>query len=273
MGALPMRRRAAAGHSPGTPRQTVRVTTLDELRAEIAAHESNAWATARGWEPLVIGESTARILILSQAPGRLAQESGIAFDDPSGRLLRSWMGVTDAEFWDPAKVAILPMDAYFPGSRGAPAVTGSDEEAVASERTAAALEDAAVERAGAALPGEPRPAAERRAAAMDSEPARPPRGGGDLPPRRDFADRWHPRVLELLPEVRLRLVIGGYAQRRYLGPGNVTEHVRDAASHLPFFPLVHPSPLARGWRSANPWFAESTVPMLQRLVREALEGE
>lgn len=204
------------------------MTTLDELRAEIAAHESNAWATARGWKPLVIGESTARILILSQAPGRLAQESGIAFDDPSGRLLRSWMGVTDAEFWDPAKVAILPMDAYFPGSRGAPA-----------------------------------PAAA----------GRPPRGGGDLPPRRDFADRWHPRVLELLPEVRLRLVIGGYAQRRYLGPGSVTEHVRDAASHLPFFPLVHPSPLARGWRSANPWFAETTVPLLQRLVREALEGE
>lgn len=198
------------------------MSTLDELRAEIAAHESNAWATALGWKPLVIGEPTARILILSQAPGRLAQESGIAFDDPSGRLLRSWMGVTDAEFWDPAKVAILPMDAYFPGSR-------------------------------------PADAEGRRAS-------------GDLPPRPDFADRWHPRVLEQLPQVRLRLVIGAYAQRRYLGPGSVTEHVRAAASHLPLFPLVHPSPLARGWRSTNPWFAESTVPLLQREVRAALES-
>lgn len=221
------------------------MTTLDELRDEIAAHESNAWAVARGWKPLVIGESTARILILSQAPGRLAQESGVAFDDPSGRLLRSWMGVTDAEFWDPAKVAILPMDAYFPGSRGAPAAP----------------------RADAGL------GADAAAPTMTTAAARPPRGGGDLPPRRDFADRWHARVLELLPDVRLRLVIGGYAQRRYLGPASVTEYVRDAASHLPFFPLVHPSPLARGWRSANPWFAESTVPLLQRLVREALEGE
>ncbi|GMA29504.1 uracil-DNA glycosylase family protein [Arenivirga flava] len=218
------------------------MTTLDELRAEIAAHESNAWATARGWKPLVIGESTARILILSQAPGRLAQESGIAFDDPSGRLLRSWMDVTDAEFWDPAKVAILPMDAYFPGSRGAPSGPGARA----------------------------RPDVVTGTGAESGTPA-PARGGGDLPPRPDFADRWHPRVLQQLPEVRLRLVIGAHAQRRYLGPGSVTEHVRDAEAFLPFFPLVHPSPLARGWRTANPWFAHSTVPLLRRLVRRALD--
>ncbi len=214
--------RARGGALMRPPGRLDPVSTLDELRAEIAAHESNAWATAQGWKPLVIGEPSARILILSQAPGRLAQESGIAFDDPSGRLLRAWMGVTDAEFWDPAQVAILPMDAYFPGSRAATGPTGR-------------------------------------------------RPSGDLPPRRDFAERWHPRVLEQLPEVRLRLVIGGYAQRRYLGAGSVTDNVRAAESFLPFFPLVHPSPLARGWRSANPWFAESTVPRLQREVRAALE--
>jgi uracil-DNA glycosylase len=57
----------------------------------------------------------ARLFICSQAPGARAHASGIPFSDPSGVRLRSWMGVTEAEFYDPAKIAIIPIGFCFPG--------------------------------------------------------------------------------------------------------------------------------------------------------------
>lgn len=91
------------------------MTGLDDLRIEIAAHPSNAWATEQGWKPLVIGSSSSRILIVGQAPGRRAQESGVPWNDASGVRLRSWLGVTDDEFYDASRFAIVPMDFYYPG--------------------------------------------------------------------------------------------------------------------------------------------------------------
>ncbi|RUR00954.1 uracil-DNA glycosylase family protein [Labedella endophytica] len=91
------------------------MTALDDLRAEIAAHPSNAWATVQGWEPLVIGSPASRVLLISQAPGRRAQETGIPWNDASGVRLRSWLGVTDEEFYDTSRFAIVPMDFYYPG--------------------------------------------------------------------------------------------------------------------------------------------------------------
>ncbi len=58
----------------------------------------------------------ARILIAGQAPGRKVHESGVPFDDASGDRLRSWMGVDAATFYDPSKIAILPMGFCFPGT-------------------------------------------------------------------------------------------------------------------------------------------------------------
>lgn len=68
-----------------------------------------------GPRPIFQLHPDARILIASQAPGRIAHESGVPFEDPSGRRLRSWMGVDRDVFYDPAKVAILPMAACYPG--------------------------------------------------------------------------------------------------------------------------------------------------------------
>lgn len=65
--------------------------------------------------PVLRASATARILIASQAPGNLADRSGKPFDDPSGRRLRAWMGVTDDEFYDESRVAIVPMGFCFPG--------------------------------------------------------------------------------------------------------------------------------------------------------------
>ncbi|MEO1569046.1 MAG: uracil-DNA glycosylase family protein [Pseudomonadota bacterium] len=68
--------------------------------------------------PIFQVSSTARILIASQAPGNLAHQSGKPFDDPSGRRLRSWMGITDEAFYDASRVAIVPMGFCFPGYDG-----------------------------------------------------------------------------------------------------------------------------------------------------------
>lgn len=54
-------------------------------------------------------------MVCSQAPGTRAHKSGTPFNDPSGVRLREWMGVTDAEFYDSSRVAIVPMGFCFPG--------------------------------------------------------------------------------------------------------------------------------------------------------------
>lgn len=93
------------------------MNNLDRIRQEITDHADNAWAKEQGWDPLFAAHKDAKIVIIGQAPGRLAQASGVPWDDPSGRNLRAWMGVSDEVFYDPTKVAIVPMDFYFPGSK------------------------------------------------------------------------------------------------------------------------------------------------------------
>jgi uracil-DNA glycosylase len=65
--------------------------------------------------PVVVASSRARILIASQAPGTKVHLSGVPFTDASGDRLRSWLGVTSDEFYDPEKFAIVPMGFCFPG--------------------------------------------------------------------------------------------------------------------------------------------------------------
>lgn len=59
--------------------------------------------------------ATARICICGQAPGTRVHASGVPFTDPSGDRLRAWMGVTSEEFYDPSRIAIIPMGFCFPG--------------------------------------------------------------------------------------------------------------------------------------------------------------
>jgi uracil-DNA glycosylase len=67
-------------------------------------------------KPILQFDSRARILIASQAPGRRAHESGIPFDDLSGDRLRNWMGIGREEFYDPLKIAIVPLAFCYPGT-------------------------------------------------------------------------------------------------------------------------------------------------------------
>lgn len=97
---------------------------------------------------------------------------------------------------------------------------------------------------------------------------------GDLPPRKDFAPRWHPLILGQLPELRLTVLIGKYAQDHYLvgrAKSNLTETVRAFREYLPdAFPLVHPSPLNFRWQAHNPWFETDTLPVLKAVVADAI---
>lgn len=65
--------------------------------------------------PILQGSAAARLCIASQAPGNRANLSGVPFDDPSGVRLKAWLGLDDARFYDPARVAIVPMGHCFPG--------------------------------------------------------------------------------------------------------------------------------------------------------------
>lgn len=88
---------------------------LAQIRTRIIDDPANAWAKEAGYAPLYTAAPTSRIAIIGQAPGLRAQESGIAWNDPSGVKLREWLGVTDEQFYDPAQIALLPMDFYYPG--------------------------------------------------------------------------------------------------------------------------------------------------------------
>ena len=190
---------------------------IKQIVSEIMSDKMNEVYTTKGIEPLFIAPSTAKILLVGQAPGRLAQESRQTFNDPSGDRLRSWLGVTREEFYESGKFAIIPIDFYFPGKGKS----------------------------------------------------------GDKPPRKGFAEKWHPLLLELMPEVELIILIGAYSQRYYLGKlrkKTLTETVQNYKEYLPkFLPLVHPSPLNIGWFKRNPWFEEEVVPELQKRVRELME--
>jgi uracil-DNA glycosylase len=100
----------------------------------------------------------------------------------------------------------------------------------------------------------------------------PGRGqSGDAPPRPECAPLWRDRLPAAMPSIRLTLLVGSYAQNYVLGPGALTERVRDFAAHLPdHFPLPHPSWRVTGWSRKHPWFETEVLPALRERVRQAL---
>ena len=68
-----------------------------------------------GPRPVLQVASTARLLIISQAPGSKVHQSGIPWNDASGDRLRAWLQLDRSLFYDAARVAILPMGFCYPG--------------------------------------------------------------------------------------------------------------------------------------------------------------
>ena len=95
--------------------------------------------------------------------------------------------------------------------------------------------------------------------------------GADLPPCRECAPLWQPRFRAALPDIRLTLLVGAYAQAFYLGAQRkktLADTVRAWRDYLPeFFPLPHPSWRNIGWLARNPWFEKDVLPTLRRRVR------
>jgi uracil-DNA glycosylase len=184
--------------------------------AALAAVAAEARACQRctdlplGPRPVLRVSTTARLLIASQAPSTRVHASGTPWTDASGVRLRLWLGLSEAQFYDPARVAILPMGLCYPGRL---------------------------------------------------------KQGGDAPPRAGCAPYWQPKLLPLMPCIRLTLLVGTYAQAHRLGRGAMTERVRNFAAYLPaYFPLPHPSWRTNAWEARNPWFVTEVLPALRAQV-------
>jgi len=97
--------------------------------------------------------------------------------------------------------------------------------------------------------------------------------GADLAPPRVCARTWRARAVGLMPQVRLTLLVGGYAQGWHLGTRSVSAAVADWRAHLPdALPLPHPSWRNTAWLRKNPVFEAEVVPWLRARVA-ALRAE
>lgn len=85
-----------------------------KIKNALISDERNSDYSKRGILPIYQVSEEAKILIIGQAPGAKVEENGIPFMDKSGEKLRDWMGVDEETFYS-KKVAIMPMDFYFPG--------------------------------------------------------------------------------------------------------------------------------------------------------------
>ncbi|HWK47150.1 MAG TPA: uracil-DNA glycosylase family protein [Stellaceae bacterium] len=97
------------------PHDDPREAALADLFAEIRACRVCADALPLGPRPIIRGRASARLLIVSQAPGTRVHETGLSFNDRSGDRLRDWLGVDRATFYDERRVAVMGMGFCYPG--------------------------------------------------------------------------------------------------------------------------------------------------------------
>jgi uracil-DNA glycosylase len=91
---------------------------FDRLIAEIRACTICAPHLPFGPRPVLRGRPSARLLIISQAPGTRVHETGLSFNDRSGDRLRAWLALDRETFYDETRVAIVPMGFCYPGRDG-----------------------------------------------------------------------------------------------------------------------------------------------------------
>ena len=91
---------------------------LDALLREIRACRLCEAHLPLGPRPVLAASASARLLIVSQAPGARVHETGIPWNDASGRRLREWLQLDEATFYDAQRVAIVPMGFCYPGRAG-----------------------------------------------------------------------------------------------------------------------------------------------------------
>ena len=89
---------------------------LDALLIEARACNRCGAHLPMGPRPVLRASSTARLLIVGQAPGRRVHETGIPWNDPSGDRLRAWMQLEREQFYDERRIAIIPAGLCYPGT-------------------------------------------------------------------------------------------------------------------------------------------------------------
>lgn len=88
---------------------------LAQTLAEIRACRVCAPHLPREPRPIIRASTTARLLIIAQAPGTRVHETGLSFNDRSGDRLRDWLGLDRDAFYDESRVAIMGMGFCYPG--------------------------------------------------------------------------------------------------------------------------------------------------------------
>lgn len=92
------------------------LNTFEQQLEQVRACNRCAEIIGHTPRPVLRGSADARLLIVGQAPGRLVHETGLPFNDPSGRRLREWMGIDRDTFYNEAMIAFLPMAFCYPGT-------------------------------------------------------------------------------------------------------------------------------------------------------------
>lgn len=88
---------------------------MKNLLTEIRECTTCTDSLEHGVNPILSASKSARIVIIGQAPGRRVHESGIPWDDTSGKNLRNWLGIEPEVFYDESKIALVPMGFCYPG--------------------------------------------------------------------------------------------------------------------------------------------------------------
>jgi uracil-DNA glycosylase len=90
--------------------------SLPRLLREIGACRKCETELPHGPRPILRVSGSARLLIISQAPGSKVHQTGVPWNDASGNRLRDWMGLDHSMFYDQTKIAIVPMGFCYPGA-------------------------------------------------------------------------------------------------------------------------------------------------------------
>jgi len=88
---------------------------MEKLLSEIRGCEFCKAQLPLSPRPIITGTENSKIILVSQAPGRKAHDNNRAWDDPSGKKLREWLGVSEEQFYNPNNFAVLPMGFCYPG--------------------------------------------------------------------------------------------------------------------------------------------------------------
>jgi uracil-DNA glycosylase len=88
---------------------------LDRLLVEVRACRACERELPLGPRPILRAQSSARILIVGQAPGTRVHATGLPWNDPSGDRLRAWLDLDRETFYDERRIAIIPMGLCYPG--------------------------------------------------------------------------------------------------------------------------------------------------------------